>query len=230
MRVIDPKSELLLPLFGDLTKDGPESKKKLIAYLNHTKEPYNILTNQNHNEYYKDYQKRLPIYFRERVESTLKVRRRNLTEIRTEQELINRSISPKKMYTPIKQGKKRRIFIPKYRSDDSVPLTNYEAGILPPINKRIIELYKNEDKRSLSVHNRHCKISMSNKQSTPQSKLSPDKKFTATRNIANHFNTENNKHVIRLRSVKDNTIEYDTGRKMKLTDRERKYWLLLILE
>jgi len=195
MRVIDPKSELLSSLFGDLTKDAPESRKRNIAYLNHTKENYNILTHENHNEYYKNYQETLPVYPRERAVSILKVKVKDSPEIKTEQELIDKSISSKHICTPIKQfntkgqGKKRRIFVPKYRLDMTVPWTNYNAGILPPINKRLISLYKNNetDKRSLSVNKKYC---MTNQYNTPQAKLSSEKKIIIRKNAVHHFSTQ----------------------------------------
>eukprot|EP00826_Nyctotherus_ovalis_P013677 TRINITY_DN13737_c0_g1_i1.p1 TRINITY_DN13737_c0_g1~~TRINITY_DN13737_c0_g1_i1.p1 ORF type:complete len:163 (-),score=17.46 TRINITY_DN13737_c0_g1_i1:46-534(-) len=113
----------------------------------------------------------------------------------------DRSISPENIHSPIKidrekgQGKKRRLYIAKHRLDESAPLTNYNAGIFPPISKRIIALYKNK-KRSLSVRNRLCN---DNQQGTPQSKSLAEKRLIMRRNIAKHFSTQDDiKSVIKL--------------------------------
>ena len=54
-----------LPRLEDLLERTHGSKKRPVNYLNYTKETYNILTLQKHNEYYQDYKRQLPVYVRE---------------------------------------------------------------------------------------------------------------------------------------------------------------------
>ena len=51
-------NQLHLPKLNDLVKE----EHKSINYLNYTNEKYNILTFENHNEYYQHYSYRIPVY------------------------------------------------------------------------------------------------------------------------------------------------------------------------
>ena len=50
---------------NELMKDNAETKKYPLNYANYTKENYNILTLQNHNNYYQQFQEQIPVYVRE---------------------------------------------------------------------------------------------------------------------------------------------------------------------
>ena len=66
---------------NELMKDNADAKKYPLNYANYTKENYNILTLQNHNKYYQQYQQQIPVYVREQPDWTKSLYKRKNNKV-----------------------------------------------------------------------------------------------------------------------------------------------------
>eukprot|EP00826_Nyctotherus_ovalis_P023012 TRINITY_DN17725_c0_g1_i1.p1 TRINITY_DN17725_c0_g1~~TRINITY_DN17725_c0_g1_i1.p1 ORF type:complete len:300 (-),score=80.37 TRINITY_DN17725_c0_g1_i1:237-1136(-) len=73
--------KLRLPRIQDLIRKEYDSKKRPINYANYTNESYNILTLENHNDYYKSYKKKLPAYTAEQPDWSKSLYKRKTNKI-----------------------------------------------------------------------------------------------------------------------------------------------------
>eukprot|EP00826_Nyctotherus_ovalis_P014023 TRINITY_DN13868_c0_g1_i12.p1 TRINITY_DN13868_c0_g1~~TRINITY_DN13868_c0_g1_i12.p1 ORF type:complete len:290 (-),score=64.79 TRINITY_DN13868_c0_g1_i12:365-1234(-) len=78
----------------DLVKDGsaPEVKKRLLNYANYTKENYNILTLEKHNNYYQNYQQKIPVYVREQPDWSKSLYKRKSNKVNKHNYILFRNV------------------------------------------------------------------------------------------------------------------------------------------
>jgi len=76
----------------ELVKDASEVKRKPLNYANYTKENYNILTLEKHNNYYQNFQQKIPIYIREQPDWTKSSYKRKNTKITKHNYILFRNV------------------------------------------------------------------------------------------------------------------------------------------
>eukprot|EP01022_Parablepharisma_sp_SALTPOND_P022956 TRINITY_DN47218_c0_g1_i1.p2 TRINITY_DN47218_c0_g1~~TRINITY_DN47218_c0_g1_i1.p2 ORF type:complete len:318 (-),score=47.49 TRINITY_DN47218_c0_g1_i1:2565-3518(-) len=95
-----------LPKLEDLLENDWAGKKKPVNYLNYTKEKYNILTLQKHNDYYQNYQRRIPVYVREEPDWSKSLYKRKNNKVTRYNYIMCRNVQNLKKITPFHNNSK----------------------------------------------------------------------------------------------------------------------------